>query len=143
MKSEHHITILFEPPFWVALFERNDNNEYSVARAVIGTSEPENAEMADFLNTIDFDRLKYTVPVTTKKQIVKKPSFKRQQKLSGKATKENSVKYVYSKAQLLLKEQLHAIKKERKSLSKAQKEEFEQHKFELKQKKKKEKHRGH
>lgn len=70
-------------------------------------------------------------------------SFKKQQKLAKKAITKCKVKHTYSKAQTLLKEQLEANKKERKTLSKLQKEEIEQRKFDLKQQKRKEKHRGH
>lgn len=143
MKTEHYITILFDPPFWIALFERTENNEYSVARAIISTSEPEGVEIADFLNNLDFDRLQYTKPIATEKATKEKISFKKQQKLTKKATTDSKVKYISTKAQTLLREQQEANKKERKILSKLEKEEIKQQKFDLKQKKKKEKHRGH
>jgi len=53
------------------------------------------------------------------------------------------VKYVFSKAQTLLKEQFELNKKERKQETKAEIEEDVRRKFELKQLKRKEKQRGH
>jgi hypothetical protein len=143
VKSEHNITILFDPPFWVALFEKIENDKYSVAKAIIGASEPTEVEIANFLNNLDLDELQYTMPIATAKAHKEKISFKKRQKLTREATSESKVKHVYSKSQALLKEQFEANKIEQKTLSKLQKEEIEQRKFDLKQIKKKEKHKGH
>jgi hypothetical protein len=143
MKSEHLITILFDAPFWVALFERTEKGEYSVARVVISTSEPASVEIADFLDNLDFDKLQYTKPIATEKIRKEKISSKKQQKLTKKASTDGAVKYVYSKAQMLLKEQFEANKKKKKIVTKQQKEEIEQRKFDIRQQNKKEKDMGH
>ena len=141
MKSEHHITILFDRPFWIALFERIENDQYGVARSIISTSEPEGAEITDFLNNLNFRGLQYTGSVVNDQG--KKKNFKKQQKQTQKNTTNSRVKHVYSKAQILLKEQLETVKKERKVLSKLDKITAEQHKFDIRQQKKKDRHKGH
>ena len=143
MKNEHSITVLFDSPFWIALFERIEDDKYSVAKAVIGASEPTTVEIDNFLNSLDTDRLQYTAPVETSKATKERICFKKQQKLIKKTISDSNVKHVYSKSQALLKEQFEANKKERKTVLKLQKEAIEQHKFELRQIKKKEKHKGH
>jgi hypothetical protein len=143
MKSEHLITILFDAPFWVALFERTEKGEYAVARVVISTSEPESVEIVDFLDNLDFEKLQYTKPIATEKVRKEKISFKKQQKLAKKATTAGTVNYVYSKAQMLLKEQFEVNKKTKKIVTKQQKEEIDQRKFDIRQQKNKEKHKGH
>jgi len=50
--SESTTTILFDEPFWIALFERIENGKYSVAKVIIGTSEPEGVEIAFFLKIL-------------------------------------------------------------------------------------------
>lgn len=143
MKSEHQVTILFDQPFWIALFERTEAGKYCVARFVISTSEPESAEINEFLERLDFDRIPYTPAMVNERGTKEKKSFKKQQKRIQKNATDSRVKHVYSKAQILLKEQLETLKKERKALSKLDKAMAEQAKFELRQQKKKEKHRGH
>ncbi|NQX40864.1 Protein of unknown function [Pedobacter steynii] len=143
MKSEHHLTILFEQPFWIALFERIENDQYCVARSIISTSEPEGAEITDFLNNFDFDQLQYTGLVSNNQATKEKKSFKKRQKQTQKNMTNSRIKHVYSKAQILLKEQLENVKKERKAVSKQDKITAEQRKFDIRQQKKKDRHKGH
>ncbi len=112
MKSEHHITILFDAPFWIALFESIEDTKYSVAKAIISTSEPKSFEIADFLNKLHYDKLKYTTPIDKDKARKDKISFKKQQKINKNISSSSKVKHTLSKAQTLLKEQFEVNKKE-------------------------------
>jgi len=141
--SESTTTILFDEPFWIALFERIENGKYSVAKVIIGTSEPEGVEIAYFFENLNYDKLEFTKPINEDKIKKQKISFKKQKKIVKKATTKSQVKYVFSKAQTLLKEQFELNKKERKQETKAEIEEDVRRKFELKQLKRKEKQRGH
>jgi len=143
MINEHHITILFDPPYWIALFERFEGQEYSVARAIIDTAEPENTQLKLFFDQLDLLGLSYSRPERIEKAKKENISFKKQQKLVKKATGDSKHKHVYTKAQLLLKEQFEENKMVRKKQSRLETEEEENRKFELKQQKRKEKHRGH
>lgn len=48
--NEHRVSIVYDAPFWIALFESFWEGAYSVAREVIGTSEPTTSEIILFLN---------------------------------------------------------------------------------------------
>ena len=45
---ESKLTIYFEEPFWVGVFEELDGNKLSVCRMVFG-AEPTDAEIYDFI----------------------------------------------------------------------------------------------
>ena len=42
------LTILFEAPFWIGLYERMDNGKYEVCKITFG-SEPKDYEVYEFL----------------------------------------------------------------------------------------------
>ena len=45
---QSNLTILFEAPFWIGLYERTDNGKYEVCKITFG-SEPKNYEVYEFL----------------------------------------------------------------------------------------------
>lgn len=67
-------TIFFEDPFWVGVFERTDNDGYSVARYVFG-AEPGAAEMQCFAHS-QYQNLVFSVPVAQLPEELKSESFK-------------------------------------------------------------------
>lgn len=142
MYSTTEISVLFEEPFWVALFECYDNGLYSVSRNIIGTSEPHGVQLAEFFDTLNYANLRFTNPVLVDKSQKKEIGFKKQMHKTRHA-QETRFKYVYTKAHAMLKNQYELVKTERKKVSKIEKENELQLKFELWQKKKKEKHKGH
>ena len=133
---------MFDPPFWIVLFENIEKGRYSVAREVIGTSEPTNTELVLFFDRLDFNKIRYTVPVEEESARKNEISFKKMQKKVKKATEQTNYKHTYSKAHEELKKQQEQNKQERKSASKKEKEEEKERKFEMKQQKKKQKLRG-
>ncbi|MDL2243785.1 YjdF family protein [Bacteroidales bacterium OttesenSCG-928-J19] len=141
-KYEHITTILFDAPFWIILFERVENGMYSVAKEVLGSSEPTNAEITLFFDRLDYNRLRYSTPVEEEKAVKPKVNFKKAQKEARKATQQDDFRYTYSKAHIELKKLQGEKKAEKKTISKLQREEEKEHKFELKQQKKKQKLRG-
>lgn len=140
--NEHTVTVMFDSPFWIVLFESIEEGKYSVAREVIGTSEPTNVEIMLFLDRLDLNTIRYTAPIEEEKVQKEKISFKKMQKKVKKATEQSNYKNTYSKAQEELKKQQEQNKQIRKSTSKEEKEEEKERKFELKQQKKKQKLRG-
>jgi hypothetical protein len=136
------ITIFFDEPFWVVLFERYQQGCYSVARQVIGTSEPSGAELLSFFNQLDTNQLAFSNPVKEEKSPAKQVNFKRQIRLVRKTQQVASTKYTYTRAQAYIKVMQAEQKQEIRKKSKLEKELLQQQQFELKQQKKKEKHRG-
>ncbi|MDL2213699.1 YjdF family protein [Bacteroides sp. OttesenSCG-928-D19] len=141
-KYEHTTTILFDAPFWIVLFERIENGMYSVAKEVLGTSEPTNADIILFFDRLDYNHLRYSIPVEDEKAIKPKVNFKKAQKEARKAIQQDDFRYAYSKAHVELKKLQEEKKAEKKIVSRLQKEEEKERKFELKQQKKKQKLRG-
>lgn len=139
MISQINLTVLFNEPFWIGVFELTENSKYKVCKITFG-SEPKEDETLNFILK-RFYSLNFSNPISTDKNILieKKLNPKRIQRKIQKETSNG----IGTKAQIALKLQHEQCKIERKKKSKAQKELEEQRKFELKQKKRLEKHKGH
>ncbi len=131
------LTVFFEDPFWVGIFERIESGKLSVARVTFGT-EPKDYEVQEYIQEHYF-ALKFSPAVsTTVKE--KRISPKRMQRVAKRQIQESGIG---TKSQQALKLQQEQNKQERKIRSRERKEAAERWMFELKQQKKKEKHRGH
>jgi hypothetical protein len=142
MYFKTEISVLFEEPFWVALIEREIDNRYSVARAIIGTSEPSGATLVDFFDRLNCENLWFSEPVKAEYRVTKEVSFKKQLHKNREFQDADSL-HTYTKAHAMLKQQQSELKTERKKVSRLEKEESVQLKFDIRQQKKKEKHKGH
>lgn len=135
------VSVQLEYPFWVAVFERNDENGYAVARHIFG-AEPTDPELYNFVST-HFYILKFTEPNNNIKLIIKRKKFKRVMRDVRKEMSKRTNKKAESFSQQILREELEKNKELSKTLSKAAKEAKRQEKFLQNQLKKKQKHRGH
>ena len=131
------LTIYFEDPFWVGVFERIENRKLSVAKVTFGV-EPKDYDVLEFINR-NYYHLQFSPAVETVVKDTKK-NPKRAQRDAKKQTLEMGIG---TKSQQALKLQQEQNKQERKVRSREQREAENQRLFELKQMKKKEKHRGH
>lgn len=132
------LTVLFEPPFWIGLYERVDRGRYEVCKITFG-SEPKDYQVYDFMQK-NWKGLRFS-PSIQAAAIAEKPvNPKRLQRLIQKQMEQ---KGVGTRAQQALKLQQEQGKLQRKTRSRQQREEEKQRQFELRQKKHKEKHRGH
>ena len=140
MISKINLTILFNDPFWIGVFEIIENEKYKVCKVTFG-SEPRNEETLELI-LHKFYSLNFSTPISSKKNtfIEKKQNPKR---LQRKIQKETNTNGIGTKAQVALKIQHEQFKITLKQKSKEQKEQEEQIKFDLKRKKKLEKHKGH
>ena len=135
--TESKLTVFFDDPFWVGVFEELVGNRLSVCRVVFG-AEPTDAEIFAFILR-HFNHLRFSPPVKTEiKQKADNP--KRRQRNAHKQLEKSGVG---TKSQQALQKQYEGNKLERKQHSREQKEAEKQRLFELKQQKRKEKHRGH
>ena len=137
MTTEHTLTILFEDPFWIGLFEKTEDNQLQVCKVTFG-AEPTEQEVLELVNK-NWNQLKYSRPIETEVKL-KPKNPKRQLREARKQTQNSGIG---TKSQQALKLQQEENKQERKTLSKEQKEAEKERKFELKQAKRREKHRGH
>ena len=137
MNLESKLTVFFDEPFWVGVFEELDGKKLSVCRVVFG-AEPTDAEIYAFILR-HFNYLRYSPPVKTEiKQKADNP--KRRQRNANKQLEKSGVG---TKSQQALQKQYEENKLERRQQSREQREAEKQRQFELKQQKRKEKHRGH
>ena len=131
------LTVFLEKPFWVGVFERVSNGKLSVCKVTFG-AEPKDYEVWEFVLKY-YDKLKFSSAIETEmKKTADNP--KRRQR---EARKQICVSGVGTKSQQALQMQREEIKIERKQISREQREAEKQRQFDLKQQKRKEKHRGH
>jgi len=132
------LTVLFEDPFWIGLFEMTDHEGLHVCKVTFG-AEPTERELMEFINR-NWNRLQFSqaVDVAPATEIRKNP--KRQLR---EAKKQMLSQGIGTKSQQALKLQQEQNNMERKQRSKAEREAEKQRQFDLRQAKKKEKHKGH
>ena len=131
------LTVFFQEPFWIGVFERVENGRLSVCKVTFG-AEPRDYEVHEYLLK-HYCNLRFSSAVEAEER-KKADNHKRRQREASKQIQNTGVS---TKSQMALQMQREAMKAERKQISKAQREAEEQRRFELKQQKKKEKKRGH
>lgn len=130
------LTVYFEEPFWVGVFERIENGKISAAKVSFG-SEPKDYEVYEFILKHFFD-LQFSPAVAT----VVKETKKNPKRMQQDARKSLEKTGIGTKSQQALKLQHEQNKLERRVKSRELKLEEAERRFELKQRKKKEKHKG-
>ena len=133
------LTVLFEDPFWIGLFEMIDQQGLRACKVTFG-AEPTDKEVMEFIDK-NWHRLQFS-------QEVEAPTESERDKVNPKrqlreAKKQMQSQGIGTKSQQALKLQQEQNKIERKQRSKAEREAEKQRQFDLRQAKKKEKHRGH
>ena len=122
------LTVFFENPFWVGVYERVDGDRYEVCKITFG-SDPKDYEVWDFLLK-NWSKLKFSPPIKAERVEEREIHSKLQEPGIG------------TKAQQALKLQHEQNKLERKTRSREQREAEKERQYELRQQKKRDKHRG-
>ena len=131
------LTVFFENPFWVGVFERVSNGRLSVCKVTFG-AEPKDYEVWEFVLK-HYNKLAFSPAIESEvKKTADNP--KRRQR---EARKQLCAFGIGTKSQRALQMQREEIKMERKQVSRAQREAEKQRQFDLKQQKRKEKRKGH
>lgn len=141
MKTSIKLTVFFEEPYWVGIFERFYEDSYAAVKVTFG-SEPKDYEVYDFIQK-NFYKLNFYNSLLLREESNckdKKINPKRLQRIIKKETAKSGVE---TKAQLAVKLEYESNKLERKKSSKKKEELEKEKKFELKQRKKLAKHQGH
>ena len=130
------LTVYFEDPFWIGIFERIDDGKLSVAKVTFG-AEPKDYEIQEFVSK-NYYNLKFSpsAPVTVKRDVVNPKRRLRETR------KQSQISGIGTKSQQALQLQREENKLERKVISREIKEAEKRRQLELKQQKRKEKHRG-
>ena len=135
-KVSGKLTVFFEEPFWVGVFERVLDGKLSACKVTFGV-EPKDYEIYDFVLK-NYYQLRFSPAVAIDvKEVGRNP--KRVQREVRKQVQNTGIG---TKSQQALKLQHEQLKTERKTVSREQREAQKQRQFELKQQKRKEKHRG-
>ena len=131
------LTVYFEEPFWVGVFEVIENRKISAARVVFGT-EPKDYELFEYILRY-YTGLHFSPAVDT----VVKDLPKNPKRIQREARRQTLASGIGTKSQQAIKLQQEQNKLEHKTRSREQKLAEQAREFELKQQKKREKHRGH
>lgn len=134
------LTVYYDGQYWVGVVEEQDKGKLKAARYIFGT-EPQDEEILHFIREEMWELVsRLSQEVAVKLSETKKVNPKR---LARQAAYELRRKGVSSYAQEALKLEFEKRKLEKRAYSKQQREAMKARVRELKEKKAKEKHRGH
>jgi hypothetical protein len=132
-----NLTVYFDEPFWVGVFERLDGDTLSVCKVTFG-AEPKDYEVWEFVLK-HFSKLHFSPAIEAKlRQTADNPKRR-----ARNARKQTGTVGIGTKSQQALQMQREAMKTEHRQISREQREAEKQQQFERRQQKRKEKHRGH
>lgn len=137
-RIDARLTIFFEDPFWVGVYEREEDGRLSACRIVFG-AEPKDGEVYACL-CAQWRSLRLSPPISGRSAAPRPCSPKRRQRMARQALESAGVG---TKAQQALKLQQETGKAARAARSRAQREAEAAQRFALRQEKRREKHRGH
>lgn len=130
------LTVYFDEPFWVGVFERTERGRLSVCKVTFG-AEPRDYEVLEFIKG-NYCRLKFspTVEAAARKLPTNPKRIQREVRRQMQSTG------IGTKSQQALQLRREQSKLERKTASHSWREAESKRKFEQRQQKRKEKHRG-
>lgn len=131
------LTVFFDDPFWVGVFERVDGETLSVCKVTFG-AEPRDAEVLQLVLN-QFRRLSFGAAGTAEQPIRCRNPKRRQRAVRQAAAAQG----VGTKAQQALAQQREAGKMAQRTQARAAREEKAAARYAAKRAKRKEKHRGH
>lgn len=131
------LTVYFEGPFWIGVFERIDEGKLSACKATFG-AEPRDYDVLEFVLQ-DYNELVFSPAVETRTREMADNPKRRLRNARNQAAQSG----IGTKAQQALKLQREEMKTERRQISREQRDAEAHRRFEMRQMKKKEKRRGH
>ena len=131
------LTVFFEDPFWVGVFERIENGRLSVAKVTFG-AEPKEPELLIYLLR-HYYRLQFSPAVET----AVKPAHRNSKRAQREAGRQTAQVGIGTKSQQALQLQQEQNKQVRKRRSRVRKQADAKRLYALKQQQKREKHKGH
>ena len=130
------LTVYFEEPFWIGVFERICEGKLSVAKVTFG-AEPKDYEVEEFILKKYYSLRFSPAVVAVVKEVTKNPK-----RIQRDVKKQLQNVGIGTKSQQALKLQQEQNKQERKVKSREQKLAESERMFALKQQKRIEKHKG-
>lgn len=138
MNATSKLTVLFEDPFWIGVYERESDGKYEVCKITFG-AEPKDYEVYDFFLK-NWHSLRFSPIIETEQFLERHINPKRMQRAIKKQLQDIGIG---TKAQQAFKLQHEQGKMQRMVCSRQQREAEKERQFELRRAKRKEKHRGH
>lgn len=135
-KNSGKLTVFFEEPFWVGIFERVSDGKLSVCKVTFG-AEPKDCEILAFVLK-RYTSLTFSPAVT----VSLRESPHNPKRMQREAKKQLQGSGIGTKSQQALQLWREEMKRERQVVRKEEKEEKQKRLFALKQQKRKQKHRG-
>ena len=132
------LTVYFDPPFWVGLYQREEEDGVRACRVVFG-GEPKDQQVLDWFQS-HFRELRFGPPVAGGRSPDRAMNPKRARREAAKAVRPTGTG---TKAQQAIQLQREQMKTERNAISKAQREAERERKLAIRQEKRREKHKGH
>lgn len=132
------LTVCFEDPFWVGVYEREWGGRYEVCKITFG-AEPKDCEVYEFLLK-SWSQLNFSPPIPGEVKKTRRMNPKRMQRAIHTQVQQQGIG---TKAQQALKLQQEQGKLERRAAAKEQREQESRRRFALRQEKRKAKQRGH
>lgn len=133
------MTVLFEEPFWIGIYEREDGENYQAAKILFG-GEPKGLEVQEYLLKNVY-RLSFGAG--EKSQLFDKKTHKNPKRLQREIRKQTREKGTGTRARQAIQAQREERKLQKRIIRKEDKLAEEKERFLRKQQKKREKHRGH
>ena len=133
---EASLTVFFEDPFWVGVFERIEDGKLSVCKVTFG-AEPKDYEIWEYVLQHYYELVFSPAIEIETRQAADNPKRR-----SRNARKHLENTGIGTKSQQALERQRDEMKTERRQISREEREMEAQRRFEIKQTKKKEKRRG-
>ena len=130
------LTVFFESPFWVGVFERIEEGKLSVCKVTFG-AEPKEYEVCDFVLKT-YGRLRFSPSVDA----VMRNEAVNPKRLQREARRQTASIGIGTKSQQALQMQREESKRERKTRSREMRQAEAERRFSQRQQKRKEKHRG-
>ena len=131
------LTVFFEEPFWIGVFERIDDGKLSVCKVTFG-AEPKDYDVWEFVLR-HYDELVFSPAMDME---TRKTADNPKRRLRN-VRKQTERRGIGTKSQQALQLQREELKTEHRQISREQRNAEAQRHFEMKQMKKKEKRRGH
>ena len=136
-KVSLRLTVFFEEPFWVGVFERVTGGQITVCRVTFG-AEPRDLEVWEYVLK-HYHELKFS-PAVESGTRRKADSPKRRRREAGRQVRGTGVG---TRSQQALQLQREQAKTGRRQAGRERRDAERQRRFEMKQQKRKQKHRGH
>jgi len=135
-KVSGRLTVFFQEPFWVGVFQREEAGRLSACKVTFG-AEPREQEVYELILR-DYYALRYSPEV----EAAAEKTVRNPKRLQREARRQTQAAGVGTRSQQALQLQREQLKTQRKDLSRRRREEEKERRFAQRQQKKKEKHKG-